>query len=378
MISRWLPFTLLIVVFAPGLLQAQTPANGPSTVLFNQFEVRDFNNDKMYEDIEIFRRILGRELQPLYPRVNSSSVIGNPFTSTARAYPTDRTLLFFYEGNTSSDPGSAPILSSLEGVYLKGVGVVYTATLATLQPPARPAADSTVGRVLRLAVAQQESEWDNVRRQVRNEKEKPKKVEARKAPSLSDVLLTVLAENGHNFSQLGENENLTLVLTVHESSPSSASPKSGTGPAGAQFKAATSNTTADLRSQPRDLELLGELHFKQGKYDEAIEVFQRAMGRTESTKLQAELLRKLAQCHLMQGQDEKARNDLDKAIIIMKKETEAQAKCTPATKPTAALPVKLIISAPKKLLDQVKGGKITFEEFRRQAHVEMLRFDERR
>jgi hypothetical protein len=33
---------------------------------------------------------------------------------------------------------------------------------------------------------------------------------------------------------------------------------------------------------------------------------------------------------------------------------------------------------PKKLLDETKEGKIPFEEFRRRARVETLRFDERR
>jgi hypothetical protein len=61
---------------------------------------------------------------------------------------------------------------------------------------------------------------------------------------------------------------------------------------------------------------------------------------------------------------------------LTKKGTEA--KPAPAAKPVAALPIKLIISAPKKLLDEAGKGKMTFEEFRRRASVETLRFADRR
>lgn len=272
-------------------------------------------------------------------------------------------------------PATIPF-PSLEGIYLLGHGVIYTATLSSLQPSAKVQADSS-DKVIYEAVLR-ESEWDSIRRQVRNEKEKPKKPEESKPPSLSDVLLKLLAENGHNFSQLDGNESVTLVLTVHETGSSSGATKSGTGSAKADNTAAPTTGVPLDRSQLRHLELLGELHLKQGKYDEAIRVYARMLGETKSPKVDAELNRKLAQCYLMQGQDEQARAFLDQAIALMKKETEAKDKPLPAAKPAAALPVKLIVSAPKKLLDQVKAGKITFEEFRRQASVETLRFGDRR
>jgi tetratricopeptide (TPR) repeat protein len=385
MISRWLLFTLFILVFARAPLNAQPSPEGKRVGIILK-EVRDDNNDTMYEDIEIFRRILDRELQPLHPRVSSSSVIGNPFASTATTYPYNVQDLAtggnypLYTPYITYTPASGPnkeeVPSSLEGVYLRGQGVVYTATVSSLQSPVRSSAASPVR--WRVTVQRSDSDWENIRRQIRNEKEQPKKTETSKPPSLSDVLLRVLAENGHNFSQLGENESLTLVLTVHETGSSSGATKSGTGSAKADSTAATYTRISLDRSQLRDLELLGELHFKQGKYAEAISVYARLLGETKSPKVDAELKRKLAQCYLMQGQDVTARSLLDEAIALMKQETEAKDKPLSAAKPAPALPVKLIISVQKKLLDQAKEGKITFEEFRREARVQTLRFNERR
>jgi tetratricopeptide (TPR) repeat protein len=386
MTSRWLLLILFMLVFAPSPLNAQPTSEG-TRMGPNLRDARDTYYNKMYEDIEIFRRILGRELQPLYARVSAASVIGNPFTSSATAYSNTvqdsgtGANSFLYTPNTTYSPGSGlnkqEVLSSLEGVYLKGQGVVYTATVLSLQPPSKA---TTAGPVrLRLTVHQSDSDWESIRRQIRNEKEQPKKAETSKPPTLSDVLLKVLAENGHNFSQLGENETLTLVLTVHETGSSSATPKSGAASTNSiEYQAATSNRASEERSQLRDLELLGELHLKQGKYEEAIRVFNRLLAQTTSSKEVTELYRKLAQCYLMQGQEEKARAVLDQAIALMKKEAEAKDKPLLAAKPAAALPVKLMISVQKKLLDQVKEGKITFEDFRRHAHVETLRFDARR
>jgi tetratricopeptide (TPR) repeat protein len=121
--------------------------------------------------------------------------------------------------------------------------------------------------------------------------------------------------------------------------------------------------------------MLGELHLKQAKHREALSTFQKMLELTETPQQEADVRSLLAQCYLRQGQLEKARAELDKAVALTQKEKEAKAK--PAAKP-AALPVKLIVSASKKLLDQMKEGKMSFENFRRQASVETLRFGDRR
>ncbi|HTU90190.1 MAG TPA: tetratricopeptide repeat protein [Gemmataceae bacterium] len=453
MILRWLPLTLFVAVLTPGLLRAQQqpsgvqgsqqPTNGTGIgdsprLSYGQFAPSAGNakvlvhHYKMYEDIEIMRRILGRKLQPLYPRVSVPNLMSNPYTSTVLNSPEYPVVL---PTNTAVNPNTAvnltspytyntlttgalnltnqytntvssllPLLNAtqigvpntyifssppykeetqptLEGVYLLGQGVVFTATLSSLQLPAKAEADSAA-KLLVEAIVQQNSEWESLRKQIRNEKEKPKKPEASKPPSLSGVLLKVLAENGHHFSLLPENESLTLVLTVHDTNPSSTATNSETKSAKTESSTVLGDHfSSELRDKVRDLELLVELHLKQGKYGEAITELRKAMEMTKSPKRQVELCRKLAQCYLMRQDPadfKNARAVLEEAIQLTEKESEAKPKPAPAAKPVAALPVKLIISAPKKLLDQVKEGKITFEEFRRQASVETLRFVDRR
>lgn len=413
MMSRWLPLALSIVLLWQGILHAQTAPAYPGPKFpdaFNPSSAASTNYDKMYEDIEIMRRILGNKLQPLYPRVSVPNLTSNPFTSTAA--PADFFTLYnrntelVFDGASNKPQLAEPktyvfsypqhkeeALSSLEGVYLKGQGVVYTATLSSLQPSEKARAENSLKALADSSfadwsyglTARQDSEWDSVRRQVRNEKDKPKKPEGSKPPTLSDVLLKTLADNGHNFSLLGADESLTLVLTVHETPVPSSAQKSATGGPGvsarsgsqAQKPVGSSNRGSDVTT---DLELLGDLHQKQGRFEEALNALEGAAAREPgpSPNEAFRLYRKMAQCFLALGQDEKARKALDHMNSLRKEARDAKDKQAPAAKPAAALPVKLIISAPKKLLDQVKEGKITFEEFRRQARVETLRFDDRR
>jgi hypothetical protein len=386
MILRWLLLIPLILVFAPGPLNAQPTSEG-IRMGPNLRDARDTYYNKMYEDIEIFRRILGRELQPLYPRVSYPNVTSNPFTTTFRSTnsttssDTGGGFLLLQEPNTyilASPPNKEESFSSLEGVYLKGQGVVYSATLASLHLPAKSEVFRVGSGVSGLTIVTQESEWETIRRQVRKEKDKPKKLEVSKPPSLSEVLLKVLAENGHNFSQLGENESLTLVFTVHEASPSAVAPKSGGRSAKTESNNANFGSRSDPRSQQRDLELLGELHLKQGKYGEALEVFEKAIQLRADLNALPTLYRRQAQCYLALGQDEQAEAVLDQLRSLLRGAAGDKNKPPLASKPAAALPVKLIIAVLKKQLDEVKQGKITFEEFRRQARVETLRFDTHR
>jgi tetratricopeptide (TPR) repeat protein len=251
---------------------------------------------------------------------------------------------------------------------------VYTATISSLQPAAT------------TETARPVSEWESVRRQLHNEKEEPKKAEAVKPPTLSDVLLKLLAENGHHFSQLGENESLTVVLTVHRSNVSSSSRKPSTGGSGTPAKTEAKPSTghsASYLSQARDLELLGGLHMKQGQHEEALKAFQKAVEVKQLDPNESmALYRKLAQCYLALERVAEAKAALDKTAEISKNAQEAadaKNKLPAANKPAApALPAKLIISASKKLLGEIKTSRISFDDFRNQAHVETLHFGERR
>jgi tetratricopeptide (TPR) repeat protein len=323
----------------------------------------------MYEDIEIFRRILDRKLHALYPRSLHPSGGGMGgmagFQGGAIGFQGGMAGM---PGMPGMSPGSLAntntvwveaVGNPVEGVYLKGQGVVYTATLSSLQPP------RTSGKT---EAPQPVSEWDSFRREVRNEKEKPKPPEANKPPELSDLLLKVLAENGRHFAQLGANESLTIVLTVHEKNTPSTERKPAGQPAQSRLRPKFAP-----ESKVVDLELLGDLHLKQGHYGQARDAFREALA-LKPGRAQAEMLaRKLAQAYLMLDKVEEARAALDQAIALVKE--GADVKDRPPVKLVApVLPVKLIVSAPKNLLDQVGEKKITFEDFRRRASVETLRF----
>jgi tetratricopeptide (TPR) repeat protein len=372
MISRWLLLTLSIVVLSPALLCAQpAPGNSGSPIVARLTFPKGDDDHKMYEDVEIFRRILDRKLHPLYPRTNHPN--GGGSMNNWFAIPQGGGMMGMQGGMGMqgtlllAQPNFAVwqevVSPTLEGVYLKGQGVVYTATLSSLQTSAK--AETT--RPL--------SEWESVRRKLHNEREEAKKPEANKPSALSEVLLKVLAENGHHFSQLGENESLTLVITVHDTSspPTAGSPKKSP-------KAVSSTPQGDSSSSSkvRDLELLGDLHMKQEHYGMARDAFRKAVELKPDRKQTAVLARKLAQAYLMLDNLEEARGALDQSIALTKENANAKDKPTPATKPAVALPIKLIVSVSKKLLDEAAKGKMSAEEFRRRASVETLRFEDLR
>jgi len=99
--------------------------------------------------------------------------------------------------------------------------------------------------------------------------------------------------------------------------------------------------------------------------------------------LTTELAAKLAQASLAEGDDDKALKALEqlgaqqKRIeslykkILEKKNRQQNAQARNAG---LELPAKLIISAPKRLLDEVGTGKMSLAEFKKAASIEFLTF----
>jgi tetratricopeptide (TPR) repeat protein len=129
-------------------------------------------------------------------------------------------------------------------------------------------------------------------------------------------------------------------------------------------------------SPDRELELLGDLHQKRGNWTDAASAYERAIKAAGGAARVRELAKKLAEVYLKTGNLEKARKALDvtrgKAPRV---KVQGEIKEV-AAKPAIKLPTRLIISAPKKLLDQVGSGKITPADFQKQATFEVLNFDE--
>jgi hypothetical protein len=347
------------------------------------------------EDIEVMRSLLARKLAPgSWARSTATQ------TGTARdpnsALQDYASWLSIYDAtaaqnNLRSWTGAAAV----EGVYVDGHGVVFTATLPSLARNVGPAAPAPANPAL--------SEWERARRQLRGEPLPSQAPAAARETSLSDVILHTLAENGKHFSRLRDDERLTVVVvfrgsrtnslrnvsaassTLFRNQPAANNPLdplTGTFTGAHDATGTGTRTIAPAPPQPepiRQLELLAELHLKQGQYAEALTTLQRAIKQMEDKVKEApdgpEAVRlgaqyaQLAQALLAAGKVDEARDALEKARKLPKK--VAPPAVGAAGKPTGpVLPAKLTVSATKKLLDQVGAGKISFEEFRKEAKVE--------
>jgi hypothetical protein len=462
--------TFVFCLLTPGMLLAQTakpPAASRPPV----------QGQQMYEDIEIMRRILNRKLGtwPSLIALNQRCTTCH-VTSAAvfRNFGSDGKVDLFAANNHVSngaafgdsgsegkvdffvvnDPHAAWLNQSLfnnphnpdphaslpqslqtEGLYLKGHGVVYTLTLPP--PPRVPRPQG------KKAPAKPLSEWDRTRRQIRGDTEESqnlgvletKQIEAwisnfqdeRPHLWLTESILKILAENGHHFSQLPENESLTVAVTFRDSGQLKGqtnhnanrgtldawgaqdqplqtwqnqqpiqgqdqwqnqqpgpTPGERGGGGGAEpwvfgDKAPTGNKSP---SSLRDFELLGDMHLRQGKAREAIKTYQDALSLIMEPKQAAAIYRKIAQADLALEDDAGAKQALEMAQQFLKHQAQAAEGNVPkqqtggsAPKPQAApLVSKLIISAPKRLLDQVAAGKMAFHDFEKQVAAEYIGF----
>jgi len=318
------------------------------------------------------------------------------------------------EPRYTMSPVSVPAYGKAQGTYVKGHGVIYTIVL----PPPKHESKPTPP----LPPAQ--SEWDRVRKQIRGENpasgaSQPKP----KEPSVADNVLEVLAKNGHHFSQLGEQENLTVSIIFRDAelsrrtrwrrlgggmphlggdtidanaiypaelieseevslpseSPGPSPEASGEGSSEKKKPAAGPGGGASTeKSSTEDYELLGDLHLKQGLGLEALRAYQQALAKTSDAQHAATLYLKIAPLQLTVHKDEAlARQAIDHARELLAQAAPADkssTKPTPAAGVAQALPSRLIITAPKRLLDQVGAGKITLEDFKKKATVERLSF----
>jgi hypothetical protein len=309
-----------------------------------------------------------------------------------------------------------------EGVYLKGYGVVFNLVLPH-QPKAKPKETKPAVKPV--------SEWDRIRKEMHGEKVQPEAKPARPSElTLTERLLRILADNGHHFSQLGDKENITIVVTFREA-PSAAmggfqsigmdvtdqgagsllfgvginsdagltgsineageggtqpiqqqegeSSRAGGKGIGQPSEQKPGDNAAGVKSgQPassaKDNILLGDLLMKQGNYDEAKEAYHIALKILSGDKDNPQtlnLLQKLAQVYVANGQYEEAKKLLDD--IVKHKNVAAKNPKKETPKPTP-LPSKLIITAPKALLDQVGSSRIDFEAFTKAVSVEYENF----
>jgi hypothetical protein len=345
-------------------------------------------SQQMAEDIEIMRRLLNQNLRRMLEasRAGQSSTLNSYWVDIGlpqwQAADGRKFKPYFYSDTTHFMFPSA--FTEAEGTYLKGQGVIYTVTLPPSHRDPRWQAEK--------AGPKPPSDWERARNELRGEKTATQaNVGEAKEPSLAETILKALADNGHHFAQLAENESLTVVVTFRQSGVGGMSQLDNM--AGYFLAEALKDQNANTRATAvqalsqigekaapppaNDHELLGDLHLKQAKHKEAIEAYRKAL---EQNPKSTALLRKLAQAYMVEagsylasGADDKARESFDKADSWWKKAQEPATTNKSATA-APALPAKLIVAAPKKLLDQVGAGKISFEDFKKAAPVEYQTF----
>ncbi len=326
-----------------------------------------------------------------------------------------------------------PSYPKAQGTYIKGHGVVYT----ILMPP--PKHEPKAAQPL----PQSQNEWDRVRQQIRGENPtSPAPLLKAKEPSVADLVLEALAKYGHHFSQLGDQESLTVSIiyrlkdqahgdNVHRnylkrliglpgdtlsvgpnnngfivggdflyldtleyqipiqandlevsvpSEVTQTSPPAAAKESSEKKKRGAGGGTTTPDQGSSDYELLGDLHLKQGQGVEALRAYQQALAKSSDVQHAAAMYLKMAQLYLtILKDDAEAKHAMERAKELL---AQAPAKVAPladksAPKPKTAappLPARLIITAPKRLLDQVGTGKLSLEEFKKAASVEHLSF----
>lgn len=383
----------------------------------------------MYEDIEILRRILIKDLSARPGMYLPTATYGSDESAVRRGiewlyrnqsdtYEQSNTLtalaaLYAAGDQTFADANSNSFwvtkrsgIATIEGAYLKGHGVTYTLAVSpaehstTTNAAARGAGllsicikchlPESADRYLNPGVPNRAppkpSDWEKYRREIKGDKAESEPSVASRyrefgicGPGmLTEKVLSALAENGHNFKQLQGTENITVVFTFG-------------------FKKVEASETQRKASIPPTLRsaeenaALGDLHLKQQKYAEASQSYGEAIKQLESgplafsaemnydkvqqyledaRKLLTGSYTKLAQALLAAGKTAEARAALAKAeTATVKVNLNAKA---PPEKVSPNLPGKLLISVSKRALDQHHEGKLSLEQLRKDADVQTI------
>jgi hypothetical protein len=346
------------------------------------------------ENIEVLRQILRRKIHRAGQTSWVSSATVPALTGIYNPQLGNYTTRI---GTQLADGGSIYVPDSggdFEGVHLPGYGVIFTTTL--------PASSRTVDAADDRPAPQPLSDWERAAMEFRGEKPPASPQANPNPPSIRDVILRVLAENGRHLTQLRDDERITVVVTFRDgghswrSSGTSLTPLNAAAQNAIAFPQAANpfmpaqsglgTTLSQLSpsgagkhpSSARDYELLGDLHMKQQQYKDALDVYNKAINAYEQeakTNPQADHNPRLAtfyarqaQALLAQGQEDAAMDLLKKAQSMRDGKKSADPKPKEPAKPR--VPAKLIISATKRQLDQVGAGKMTVDEFRKAASVE--------
>jgi hypothetical protein len=405
------------------LAAASAPASAQTANIQKEVE-KTLHQARVYEDIEIMRRLLSRKLTALMQSCQRCHRAGGEMGGGAGdpmlggAMPPG--MIGGIGGQAPAgvmglgpiglgvfvgerEAGAAQDSLLFDGVYVPGHGVV-------LQAQVSGTFFSTVPTAAHAKPAANLSEWETIRKQLRGEKVEntARMLDEHHQLNMPDILIAALAESGKHFASLRDNEKLTVAITFSPGArwegvggmggPAGAGdafgqgrgsgviggapmvppgaghdPMAGAaGPGGSGFGFGGPSPPTG-RSTSKDYELLADYHLKQSRYDDAAKSLLKAISLNNDAARDSGLQRKLAIAYLML--DQYQRNDADvvgKALDAIKKAADTKKTYSPPQR-TMILPQRLIVSASRQALQQASRDNI--EEFRRHASVEWLRFD---
>jgi len=198
----------VLTVFCAVALSATMAAQPPGKLepVQQRGQVREAKvtaERRMYEDIEVMRRILLGGLRK-FTAPNQSIAVHSSQGGDASKSPAPIDAFHIFENvhqALSSDV-------ALEGTYLKGYGVLFSASLPVQFPNALGVTLDVKSEPKPL------SQWERVQKEYRGEiLKEAEKSPNRKTDGFASELLRLVAENGYHFDQLADDEQLTVSIT---------------------------------------------------------------------------------------------------------------------------------------------------------------------
>jgi hypothetical protein len=250
---------------------------------------------------------------------------------------------------------------------------------------------------------------------------------------LADVILGILAEHGRHFTMLKDGESLTVVITFRTPRRTPAmrttslqggaalfTPVAGQGGlagvvsppvtvaypssdpfSGGRYTPAVPRTgtssapppaqgggNPESPSSPRDYELLGQLHLKQGRAAQAVQAFEQALAAyetqpvtlpsntktDEARRLLEERQQKVRELYVSLAQALLAQGKYDEASRLVEKLRNPEKLSVKVATVPAVLPTRLIVALPRSVLLQSGLDKLSPAELKKAARVERLDF----
>lgn len=371
---------------------------------------------KRYEEIEILGRLFDRALGKI--AAPHGQLHGMAFSPDGRRLAsTDATgmvrLWDVTTGKAVANPHHVVEMGSLQGHYLRGHGLVYTGMMPL---PTRPVVAQTPKE------DPKRSDWEDARRELRGERVDRTQTREDANISIADTLLKVMAENGHRLKLLPDGESLTVALTLGASqdcarchdagqwhrldlrsnsirsydmdksaSTETSAPRkplvTGNNSAAAGGTAgAAKDLRATAREEAQKAVMLGDLHVKQGQTAQAAELYRKALEVLHKIENPAsdwemeimELTVKWSRLMVALGKKDEATEALKRVAERVERFTKSRVQAKSA-KESEEIPLasRLILRVPKKVLDQMGTGKMTYEDFRKSSTIEHLSFEKK-